>query len=155
MLLEMFTVSYTQQHTQSSWDHTQFFQKRLSATQGSRHQPSELGAQINNPDRFAQIHKTTTLSLLWCNNVCSKTRLDCPKRRKGPNTACRKAIRCYLAIFITAGAPQVLQLELKAVEILRLGGSVVPPMLNLDLLVQLSSNMQGGAQSLFVLSDLK
>lgn len=135
---------------------TQFFQKCLSATQCSHYQPSELRAWIlDNADRFAQIHKTTMLSLLWYNNICSKTRLDCPKRRKGANTAGRKAIRHYLATFVTAGAPQVLQLELKAAENLRLGGSVVAPMLNLDLLVQLSSNMQGGAWSLFVLSDLK
>ena len=36
---------------------TQFFQKRLSATQCAYYQPNELGEQIpNNPDRFAQIH---------------------------------------------------------------------------------------------------
>lgn len=135
---------------------TQFLQRCLSATQRSHYQPSELGAWIqNNLDRFAQIHKMPMLGLLSYNNICSKTRLDYPKTRKGANTAGRKAIRCYLATFVTAGAPQVLQLKLKAMENLRLGGTVVAPMLNLDLLLQLSSNMQGSAQSLFVLSDLK
>lgn len=135
---------------------TQFFQKHRSAIQCSHYQQSELGAQIlNNPDRFAQIHKMTMLSLLWYNNACSKTSMDCPKRRKGANTAGRKAIRCYFATFVTAGAPRVLQLELKAAENLSLGGSMVAPMLSLDLLVQLSSNMQGGAWCLFVFSDLK
>lgn len=158
MFPEMFTVNHAQQHTQSSWDHTKYpiLSKMSLSNTALYYQPSELGAWIQNyPDRFAQIHKMTMLGLLWYNNIGSKTRLDYPKTRKGANTAGRKAIRCYLATFVTAGAPQVLQLKLKAMENLRLGGTVMAPMLNLDLLLQLSSNMQGSTQSLFVLSDLK
>lgn len=123
MLPEMFTVNHAQQHTQSSWDHTKYpILSKMSLRNTVLYQPSELGAWIqNNPDRFAQIHKTTMLGLLWYNNTCSKTRLDYPKTRKGDNTAGRKAIRCYLATFLTAGATQVLQLKLKAMENLEAG----------------------------------
>lgn len=134
---------------------TQLFQKHLSATQCSRYQPSEPGARIlNNLERFAKIHKMKKLGLLR-QNICSKIRPDCPKRREGANSAGRKAIRCFLATFVTAGAPHILQLELKAVENLKLGGSMVAPTLNLHLLVQMSSDIQGRTWSFFVISDLK